>query len=85
MQSEKSDSLRRRYFVAIIIIGLGFSIFASALQAKTSSVRDRVRVKEYKRVFTTYPYSDPDPVPAMSRIYPYFRYNGFTDKSVQKK
>jgi Tfp pilus assembly protein PilF len=42
-------------------------------------------VKEYDRVFTTYPYSDPDPVPAMSRFYPYFRYDGFTDKPVQKK
>ena len=42
-------------------------------------------VKEYERVFTTYPYSDPDPLPAMSRYYPYFRYDGFTDQSVQKK
>jgi hypothetical protein len=30
----------------------------------------RVGIKEYERVFTTYPYSDPDPVPAMSRYYP---------------
>ena len=30
--------------------------------------------KEYEQVFTTYPYSDPDPVPVMSRFYPYFRY-----------
>jgi Tfp pilus assembly protein PilF len=42
-------------------------------------------VKEYERVFTTYPYSDPDPVPAMSRYYPYFRYDGFTEQSVAKK
>jgi tetratricopeptide (TPR) repeat protein len=42
-------------------------------------------VKEYDRVFTTYPYSDPDPVPQMSKFYPYFRYDGFTDQPVQKK
>jgi tetratricopeptide (TPR) repeat protein len=42
-------------------------------------------VKEYEQVFTTYPYSDPDPIPTMSRFYPYFRYDGFTDKPVQKK
>jgi hypothetical protein len=42
-------------------------------------------VKEYDRVFTTYPYSDPDPVPNMSRFYPYFRYDGFTDKPIEKK
>ena len=41
--------------------------------------------REYDRVFTTYPYSDPDPVPAMSRFYPYFRYDGFTDTPTQKK
>ncbi len=42
-------------------------------------------VKEYEKEFTTYPYSDADPVPTMSRFYPYFRYDGFTNKPVQKK
>ncbi len=42
-------------------------------------------VKEYKKTFTTYPYSDPDPVPDFSKIYPYFRFDGFTDKPVQKE
>ena len=41
--------------------------------------------KEYNQVFTTYPYSDPDPVPAMSRYYPYYRYDGFSAKPVPKK
>src|SRR5579859_5178283 len=45
----------------------------------------RAVVKEYERTFTTYPYSDPDPVPNMSRFYPYFRYDGFTDSPVQKQ
>jgi tetratricopeptide (TPR) repeat protein len=40
--------------------------------------------REYNRVFTTYPYLDADPVPAMSKFYPYFRYDGFTDQPVQK-
>ncbi len=42
-------------------------------------------VKEYEKEFTTYPYSDANPVPVMSRFYPYFRYDGFTNKPVQKK
>jgi len=42
-------------------------------------------VREYERSFTTYPYSDPDPVPTMSKFYPYFRYDGFTDSPVEKK
>src|SRR5262245_43613499 len=41
--------------------------------------------KEYDRSFTTYPYSDPDPVPTISKFYPYFRYDGFTDSPVEKK
>jgi tetratricopeptide (TPR) repeat protein len=43
-------------------------------------------VREYKKMFTTYPFSDPDPIPnPASKIYPYFRYDGFTDKPVQKE
>jgi tetratricopeptide (TPR) repeat protein len=43
-------------------------------------------IKEYKKVFTTYPFSDPDPIPKPdSKIYPYYRFDGFTDKPVQKE
>jgi tetratricopeptide (TPR) repeat protein len=42
-------------------------------------------VKEYQKVFTTYPYSDPSPIPVLSSLYPYFRYEGYTDKPVQKE
>ena len=42
-------------------------------------------IREYKKVFTTYPYSDPNPIPAIGKIYPYFRYDGFTNKPVQKE
>ena len=43
------------------------------------------KVKEYKQVFTTYPFSEPNPVPMLTPVYPYFRFDGFTDKSVQKE
>jgi len=43
-------------------------------------------VREYKKVFTTYLFSDPDPIPKpASKIYPYFRFDGFTDKPIQKE
>jgi tetratricopeptide (TPR) repeat protein len=42
-------------------------------------------VKEYNKIFTTYPFSDPNPIPLLSPVYPYFRYDGFTDKPVQKE
>jgi tetratricopeptide (TPR) repeat protein len=42
--------------------------------------------KEYKKVFTTYPFSDPDPIPKPdTKFYPYFRFDGFTDKPIQKE
>jgi predicted Zn-dependent protease len=42
--------------------------------------------REYKKTFKTYPFSDPDPVPnPAAKIYPYFRYDGFTDKPVEKE
>src|SRR3954468_14822164 len=41
-------------------------------------------IREYTKVFTTYPFSDPNPIPAIGKIYPYFRYDGFTDKPIQK-
>jgi hypothetical protein len=74
-----------RVFASSLFIPL---ICLTALSAKTagaSALHKNAVVKEYDRIFTTYPYSDPDPVPAMSRFYPYFRYDGFTDKPIQKK
>ncbi len=41
-------------------------------------------VKEYQQSFTTYPFSDPNPIPLMSPVYPYFRYDGFTNTPVKK-
>jgi hypothetical protein len=43
-------------------------------------------IKEYKKVFTTYPFSDPDPIPKPdAKIYPYYRFDGFTDAPIQKE
>jgi tetratricopeptide (TPR) repeat protein len=45
-----------------------------------------VAIKEYKKVFTTYPFTDPDPVPKPdAAIYPYYRFDGFTNKPQQKE
>ena len=32
----------------------------------------------------TYPYSDANPIPVFGKIYPYFRYEGFTDEPGRK-
>lgn len=41
-------------------------------------------IREYDRVFPTYPFSDPNPIPVVGRIYPYFRFDGFSATPVQK-
>ncbi|MGC8642185.1 MAG: DUF5107 domain-containing protein, partial [Isosphaeraceae bacterium] len=52
--------------------------------ASAGPPRHEATVKEYTRVFTTYPYADPDPVASMTRYYPYFRFDGFSTRPVQK-
>jgi hypothetical protein len=42
-------------------------------------------VREYKKVVRTYPFSDPNPIPVVGRIYPYFRLDGYTDTPVDKE
>lgn len=41
-------------------------------------------VQEYLKTFKTYPFSDPDPVPEMGKIYPYYRFDGYAHTPVNK-
>lgn len=47
--------------------------------------QDNATIRKYNKTFTTYPFSDPNHIPNFTNIYPYFRYDGFTDKPVQKE
>jgi hypothetical protein len=42
-------------------------------------------VKEYQKTFITYPFSDPNPIPVLGRIYPYYRFDGFTNQPIKKE
>ena len=42
-------------------------------------------VKESNQVFRTYPFSDPDPIAKMTNIYPYFRFEGYSIRPVDRK
>jgi Tfp pilus assembly protein PilF len=42
-------------------------------------------IRETKINMKSYLFSDPDPVPEIGRIYPYFRFDGYTNKSIQKE
>lgn len=44
----------------------------------------KATITESQRAMKTYPFSDPDPVPKPGHIYPYFRFDGFTDQGSMK-
>jgi hypothetical protein len=46
-----------------------------------SAKSQNAEIKEMDRSMTTYPYSDRDPVARPGRVYPYFRFDGFINKS----
>jgi tetratricopeptide (TPR) repeat protein len=66
----------RKSFLLVLPLFLFFSV---------SFAQQKATIKEYNKVFTTYPFSDPDPVPEVGKIYPYFRFDGYTDKPIQKE
>jgi len=41
-------------------------------------------VREYTRSFLTYPYGDPNPVARTGKIYPYFRFDGYATKGINR-
>ncbi len=58
-----------------------FILMCTQLQAQQSS-----HIAEYNKIFTTYPFSDPNPVPdPSSLIYPYNHFDGYTNTAVQKE
>lgn len=63
----------------LLLVTACFFVFA-LVKGQSPSV-----VREYKKVFPTYPFSDPDPIPSATAIYPYFRYDGFTNTAVNKE
>ncbi len=72
----KSSSSQVLLSCLFVLVGLLIHAAVSAQNPAT--------VKEYNRVFKTYPFSDPDPVPRLGNIYPYYRFDGYTDQGVDK-
>ena len=67
---------RSACFVACLLV-------ASATAAGAAG--NRATVREYRKVIRTYPFSDPNPIPQPGRIYPYFRFDGYTDRPVDRE
>jgi hypothetical protein len=68
-----------------------FLLFAIVTQAQhramtpTTAGQSPATIKEYTQSFPTYPFSDPSPLPLLNAVYPYFRYDGFTNTPVNKQ
>jgi tetratricopeptide (TPR) repeat protein len=62
------------------LLPLALLAFLPALAGATGAT-----VREYRKAFRTYPFSDPDPVLPVGRIYPYFRFDGFTDRAEDRE
>jgi tetratricopeptide (TPR) repeat protein len=61
-------------------------LVVSVLVFQYSAAQDNPStIKESTKVFTTYGFSDPNPIPDAGRVYPYFRFDGYTDKPSQKE
>ena len=60
------------------------TIAAVAVASPLAAQASRATVREYRRAFPTYPFSDPNPIAIVGRIYPYFRFDGFTNHVEQR-
>ena len=71
--------------ILVFFISFCYSTKIFSQAPLTNDKFSEVSAREYYMDFTTYPFSDPDPVANFSKIYPYFRYDGFTETPIQKK
>lgn len=61
-------------------LGLLFAIVLSC-----NALSQEASISEQKVIMKTYMFSDPDPVPDMEKNYPYFRFDGFTNRSTMRE
>jgi tetratricopeptide (TPR) repeat protein len=63
-----------------VLVALAFAGLLPALAGGEGAT-----VREYRKTFRTYPFSDPDPIPGGGRIYPYFRFDGYTEHAEDRE
>ena len=62
-----------KYYFTILCVTISFCAIA----------QNDASYKETTKSYLTYPFSNPDPIPS-NKIYPYFRFEGFTEKAIEK-
>lgn len=49
-----------------------------------TKIKEKAIIRKELIVLKTYPYSDPSPIPEFGRLYPYNRFDGYTNKSIEQ-
>ena len=57
---------------------IALALLVTVLAAPASAQGRGATIREVEREFPTYPFGDPNPIPTVGRIYPYFRFDGFS-------
>lgn len=63
---------------------LASAFFLFTLSQSTLFGQGKTTVKEYEKLFPTYAFNDPDPVPRVGKIYPYWRFDGYAAQPANK-
>ena len=71
----------RKIISSLVISILSISVLFVSLQLNAQTAK----ISEEQIEFKTYPFSDPNPVPEINRIYPYFYFHGYTNQAIQQK
>jgi tetratricopeptide (TPR) repeat protein len=61
-----------------VLLSLAFAVPVTPVLTRAQTAT----IAESSMIFRTYPFSDPDPVPRMGNIYPYFRFQGYSTTPV---
>lgn len=90
MTHTQTRGMQRAIGLAARTAGCALALFAAGAtparaQRATPAHVGPARVREYLQTFPTYPFDDPNPIPVVGRIYPYFRFDGFSATSVPKR
>ena len=79
---------RRAYWLAVWVMMLVLAVpagTAAGQDGTAKAAKAAATVRESTRTIRTYPFSDSNPVPVVGRIYPYFRFDGYSDAPIDKR
>ncbi len=62
-----------------------YAAFCLVLSVLQLCAEPAATVRIVKKSYRTYPFSDPNPIPQAGRIYPYYRFDGYTDLGTQRE